>query len=128
MRVFQCREDPVNEIRRMVRRSGAETKRNLFERLAAHELHHDQQVGLRSKQLVDGGDFRVVEFRQRGRFRPKAVDDFGVGELGVEDLDGDLALEGQIERLVDGAHPSPSELTDDAVLADRLPDHVFGNL
>src|SRR6266446_5145046 len=95
----------------------------MFQRLTADELHHEEEVVLRSEELVNRGDFRMVQLGKRRRFRPEASHDSCVRQLGVQDLDGHLAVERFIERLVDGAHASPSQLPKDSVLADGLSDH-----
>ena len=48
----------------------------------------------------------------------------GVGdELGREDLQGDLAVELQVEGLVDNPHPATADLFEDLVVGEALADH-----
>ena len=50
----------------------------------------------------------------------------GVGdELGREDFEGDLAVELQIERLVDNPHPATADLFDDLVVGEGTADQSF---
>ncbi|HEY6994145.1 MAG TPA: ornithine cyclodeaminase family protein [Xanthobacteraceae bacterium] len=66
----------------------------------------------------------MIQTGERDRFGAKPLEDLGVTEIGVEHFDCHLALEGLVHRLVDGTHPPPAEAGDDAVLADRLANHV----
>ncbi len=50
-----------------------------------------------------------------------------VAEIGVEDLDGDFAIERLVDRLVHGPHAAPAEAFDDAILADGFTNHGTGD-
>jgi hypothetical protein len=58
--------------------------------------------------------------RQAGRgpgLAAEPVVDLGRVRRGLHDLDRDLAVEGEVTRQVDGAHPAASEEADEPVLA-----------
>ena len=74
-------------------------------------------------ELVDGGDRGMIELGQHARFRAEAFHHIAVGELGVEDLDRDFAVERFIDGRVDRAHAAAAELFDDTILADRSANH-----
>ena len=72
---------------------------------------------------MNSRDPRVVQLRESCRFRAEAFDDSGVGEIGIEYLDGDFTIERDIDRSVHRSHGATSELPDDAILSDRLSNH-----
>ena len=124
MRVPERVEHLHAQMRGLRRRQRAEPIRQLVERLAAHELHHHQQlVILLVMELVDRRDARVVEPRKRDRLAAEALQHVRVGQVGIEHLDRDLAVERLVDRLVDGAHAAATELVDDAVFTDSGADH-----
>ena len=57
-------------------------------------------------------------------FRAKAFGDFRVVQLGVEDLDGDFAVQRLVDGTIDGAHAALPELVDNPVFSDVLPNHL----
>ncbi len=126
MRVPERVEHLHAQMRGLGRRERPEPIRQIVERLPAHELHHHQQlVVLLMMQLVDSRDARVVETRERDRLGAETLQHIRVGQVGIEDLDRDLAVERLIDRLVDGAHTAATQLVDDAVLSDGGPDHCW---
>ncbi len=82
------------------------------QRLPVHVRHHEVDQPIRS--LPDGVDRHDVRVRQpsRGlRLAHEAQSDlFAKGELGREDLDGDLALQTLVAGLEDHSHPAPADL------------------
>ena len=50
-------------------------------------------------------------------FAQEAVDPEGVGQLGVEDLEGDRTIMAEVARQEDGGHAAPTELALDDVAA-----------
>ena len=65
----------------------------------------------------------MIELRQHARFRAEAFHHFAVGELGIEDLDRDFAVEGFVDGPVDRAHAAAAELCNDTILADSSANH-----
>jgi hypothetical protein len=67
----------------------------------------------------------VVEERRGLRFALEALERLAVGaELEGERLEGDVAVQDRVERLVHLAHGPAAELVDDPVLADPLAIHA----
>ena len=67
----------------------------------------------------------MIETRERDRLGAEALQHIRVGQIGIEDLDRDFAVERLIDRLVDGSHTAATQLVDDAVLSDGGPDHCW---
>ena len=63
----------------------------------------------------------MIQPREDGRFRPEARHDFGVGEIGVQRLDRDVAMERLVHRLVDDASATSPKLSDIRYLPMVLP-------
>ena len=76
-------------------------------------------------KLVDRGDAGMIEPGERDRLAAETLQHVGVGQVGIEDLDRDFAIERLVDRLVDGAHAAATELVDDAVLTDSGADHCW---
>ena len=124
MRVPERVEHLHAQVRGLRRRERPEPIRQIVERLPPHELHHHQQlVVLLMMELVDGRDARVIETRERDRLGAETLQQVRVGQVGIEDLDRDLAVERLVHRLVDGAHTAATQLVENAVLSDGGPDH-----
>ena len=123
MRVSERVEHLHTEMCGLRRGQRAEPIRQIVKRLAAHELHDHQEIVAVLMQLVDRRDARVVQPRERHRFRAKAFQNGVVCQVGIEHLDRNVTIERLIHRLVDSAHAAASELLDDAVFADRSADH-----
>ena len=104
-------------------RERTEALDHVLERLAADELHHHQPLPVVLEQLEDGGDAGMIEARDGDGFGAEAPGDFRIVQLGVEDLDRDIAVEGVVEGAKDRAHAAPPHPIKHAVLADVLPDH-----
>ncbi len=113
----------MHEVRGLRRRERPEPLRQVVERLAAHELHHHQQLVVLMVELVDRRDAGVIESRERDGLAAESLQHVGVGQIGIEDLDRDFAIERLVDRFVDGAHAAATKLVDDAVLADSGADH-----
>ena len=72
-------------------------------------------------QPVDRRDVRVVQRRQQLGLAFETLQPLGVvGQLGRQDLDRHLALEGRVEGLPDHAHPPLADLLDEAVVFQHL--------
>ena len=78
-----------------------------FERSAREVLHHDVRKVVHLADVEDGDDVRVGELGKRARFLHEHAAQVAVsGGRGVEDLDGDLALERGVLRQVDLGGPT----------------------
>ena len=76
-----------------------------------------------SSDLVDGRDARMAEARDGDGFRAEALGDFRIVQLGVENFDGDLAVQDLVHRAIHGPHAAASDAVEDVILADGAPDH-----
>ena len=123
VRVRERRERLHAELGRALRRERAHARDHGLERLAADVLHHHQPFAFVLEQLVDGGDARMAQPRDRDRLRAEPPRDFGVVQFGVEDLDGDVAMEHLVHRAIHGAHAATAKAIGDTVLSDNLADH-----
>ncbi len=119
MRVFERRENLVDDVRGPVQRQRSKTIAQLLERLAAHELHHHHELRRRGDKVVDGGDAGVIDARQHRGFGLETPVDLGLDAIPIQDLESDIAAERFVDRLVDGAGCASPERADDPVLADR---------
>jgi len=72
-------------------------------------------------EVEDLDDRRMVDSVDRAGFIKEACRQLGVARtLRKEDLDGDAALDGFMERLEHSAHPAGAELADDFVGANSI--------
>src|SRR5208283_6056663 len=89
------------------------------------QFHGDKGSPVGFVNLIDGADVGVV---QRGcglGFPLKTAQGHCVlGEVVGKELQGDVAAELQVFRLVHNTHPAAAELLDDAVVRDGLADHA----
>src|SRR5690606_34071257 len=86
-------------------------------------FHDHQLLSIVLEQLVDRRDPGMVEAGHGNGLGMEAPSDCRILEPGIEDLDGDLAVQELVDRGVDGSHPTAAHLPRDAVLADALADH-----
>ena len=96
----------------------------LLEALPLDELHRDEGLPLVLVDLVYRADIGMVE--RGGGLRLVHEAGLGLlvaGELGMEELEGDGAIELRVLGLVHDAHPALAELLEDPVMGDRFADH-----
>ena len=75
---------------------------HLVERPAAEELADQERLAVLLARVVHRADVRMADERRDVRFAAEAVARFrGLGELGRQQLDRDVAIEPQIARAVD---------------------------
>jgi hypothetical protein len=73
---------------------------------------------------MDGTDVGVLERGRRLRFEDEAGLGIRVGvKVWGQELDGDVAIELGVERLVDDAHPTLAQLLEYFVVGNGLTDH-----
>ena len=89
------------------------------ERDAVHVLHGEVVVALARSHVVSLHDVRVIEPRRGPRLRHEPIDEVVVeGELRVEDLERDDAVEVELARREDERHGAAPERRDDLVALD----------
>ena len=95
------------------------------ERLPFEQLHGDEGSPIGLVDFVDRADVRVV---QRGRslgFPLETAEGLCiVGEFVGKELQGDVAAQLEVFRLVHHAHSAAADLAEDAVVRDGLADHA----
>ena len=89
------------------------------ERPPLDQLHREERTLIgHQPQLVDRHDARVLQLAADLRFFDESLEDFGaLGELGVGDLDRDVATELDVVPAQHDAHAAARDLTQNAVLA-----------
>lgn len=87
------------------------------ERFAAYIPHHEVRHAFHFAERVKRDDVRMRQSRRRTRFASESLVHGPLVRSGLDDFDGHFALEGEIARQVDRAHPSPPQQPDQTVLA-----------
>ena len=87
----------------------------LAERLAAHERHHVVQQGVGFTGIEQRQDVRMLQPRRGADLGEEAFATEGRTKIGMQHLDGDIALVPQIMREVHGGHAAGAEFALDAV-------------
>ena len=97
---------------------------HLLQRLAVHKLHHHHRLALPCQKAEKRGNVVVVQRRLRPRLRPEPrLQIRMVRQPGIHQLQRDHPLQVHIHCLVDDAHRAFSQLRQDPVVFDLLPDH-----
>ena len=90
----------------------------VLERLAANVLEDDVRVPVVLARVDHHHDVRVRESRDGARFAAEALErSFVLGDVPMQDLDRDLALERLVERAIDRRHPAGPDPVFDPVAA-----------
>ena len=80
---------------------------HVVEGQALDRLHHDVWLAERLADFVDGDDVGMVQRGRGARFLREASQPIDVCRvLGGEELDGDIALQVEVSRAEDLAHPA----------------------
>ena len=107
--------DLHGDFQRLVQR-----ERSLFEsgreRLPV-EVRHDDEMGAAGfTDVVDAADVRMVERRDRPRFPFEPLPQIGIaGDVWLQHLDRDAAIEPRVARFVDLAHSASPEGGEDLI-------------
>jgi hypothetical protein len=90
----------------------------LLQILTLEELHHHVEVALVLDEVEDGDDVGMIELGGVAGLTLEALHEIRirVERLGNH-LDGDVTVEDRVVALVDLAHRTLADLTDDVVLA-----------
>ena len=96
----------------------------LLEAVPLQLFHDDEGMAVMILDFVDGADAGMVQQGGGAGLALEALHGFAVaGEIIGKKLDGDVAAEPHVFRFVDHAHAAAAQLTQNAVMGDRLADH-----
>ena len=88
---------------------------------ASHKLARNEVNAVGLPEPVNGNDCLVVQPRRDLALMMKASEGYGIaGEVGEQDLEGDRPFQRNFLGKVDDTHPTAANLSDDAIVADRL--------
>ncbi len=76
---------------------------HVFERLALHEFHAEADAAFLFLDFEDADDVRLADLRERAAFTQQLRAQTIVGQMTMEDLDGNLAFELRIPGAIDAA-------------------------
>jgi hypothetical protein len=86
------------------------------ERLAAHQLHHDERQVVDVRDVVDDGDVRVFKCGGGARFLHESGAAHRIGDKRRrQHLDGDIAIKARVAGAIDLAHSSNADCLDNLV-------------
>jgi hypothetical protein len=102
---------------RLVDRQLMLTVEALPERLPFHVRHHVEEEGVRLSRVEEREDMRVLQVGGRLDLGEESLGPHHGGELGLQDLERDLALVLEVVGEVDGRHAALAELALDTVAA-----------
>ena len=95
-----------------------------LQRPALHPLHGDEGLPFVLAEVVHDADVRMVERGGRLRLTLETLQRLPAHHRVRQELQRDLPAEVQVLRLVHHPHPAAPQLGEDAVVRDRLADHV----
>jgi hypothetical protein len=96
----------------------------LLQAFAFQPLHYDEGMAVVILDVVDGADVGVIQPRRGPSLALKAVQRLAVAEQVVRnELQGHMAAEAHIFRLIDNAHASTADFPQDSIVGDCLADH-----
>src|SRR5262249_18156104 len=96
--------------------------------LALEQLHRDERPALVLVHVEDRADVRVLERGGGPRFAAQPLEGLGVTpELVRQELERDAAAELQVLGLVDDAHAAAAQRREDAIVRNRLADHLVAS-
>src|SRR5215469_3684678 len=91
---------------------------------SVQKLHSDERLPVLLVNFVNRADVRMVQCGSRLCLALEAGKSLCVlGYVVRQKLEGNEAMQLQVLSLVDHTHPAATQLLDDAVMGDRLPDH-----
>src|SRR5262249_30040613 len=87
------------------------------QRLALHQLHHDEGLPVLLFNTVNGADVRVIESRSCSRFSLKSLQGaYIVAKRFRQELQCHAATQPQVFRRVHHSHPSSTKLSQNAIM------------
>jgi len=120
--VIVCRDEALGELNRESKKLGFREKacgKAFAERLSANVFHDEEICAALRIEIVDGGDVRVIEFRERAGFVVETTARGIIGESAVmEEFDGDVTVEVRVPSKVHSTHAAAADLALDAVVTE----------
>src|SRR4051794_40590714 len=112
---------PQRQARFQVHRASAN---QVFEGGTVKELHRQESAAVLFSDVVDGADIGMIQRRRCLRFALKAGQDLRVaGDIVRQKLQRHKAMQAHVFSFVDDSHSASTELLEDAVVRNCLPDH-----
>jgi hypothetical protein len=97
----------------------------VLERGAVEKLHHDERLAFVLPDLVDGADIGMVQSGSSTGFPAESFEGLRIlGYVLRQKLQSDKATQFGVFSLIDHTHPTTAQLLDDAVVRNRLADHL----
>ncbi len=95
------------------------------QRLAGHERHHVVQQSVGVAAVEQRKNVRMLQTRRRADLGEEPLAAERRAELGMEDLDGDVAVVLQVVREIHGRHAAGAELALDAIALGECGRQIF---
>ena len=96
----------------------------MFQRHSIQKFHDDERLIPVLTNLVDGADVGMIKSRRRTRLTPETFQCLWVlCDIVGQELERDETTEVGVLSFVYDTHPTTTQLLDDAVVRDGLPDH-----
>jgi len=110
------------------RERGIEVHRPALDRVleghAVQKLHYDVGLSVLLANVVNGADVGMIQRRGGLRFAPETAQGLRVfGYFVRQKLERNKAIQSRVLGLVHNAHAAATELLDNAVVGDGLPNH-----
>src|SRR5262249_39293646 len=84
-------------------------------RLSFHDRHDEEQDAACVTRVVEREDVGMIESRREPNLLKKPLAPERFGEIGAENLDGDIAIVAKIAGQVNGGHAARAELSLEAI-------------
>src|SRR5271157_2267983 len=115
----KCVEDLDYDLEFLDDRQVAALSNDFVERRTIQVLHHQVRAAVFFTQFVNNDNIGMLEVAYGPRFYVETSEKFGVlGEIALDDLNGDGTTDTRVGGLIDGAHAAFAEHFHHFVLAD----------
>src|SRR6266851_834235 len=113
-----------SDVEHLVQLNGV-TGNTLLQALALQLLHNDEGMAVVLFDAMDGADMRIVQLRSCPRLTLETLQRFGVAhKIFRDELECNTAPELDVFGLIDYAHTTAAQLSQDAIVGDSLADHA----
>jgi len=118
---LQCRRNLRPKPNRFIDRQPP-VRQQFGERVAVDELHDQPAAAAELGELVQRCDVGMVQRGERARFAPEPCHAVGVvADVGIDDLDGDVALQHRVAGAIHLAHATRAEAAENLIPAEARP-------